>query len=77
MTQYQQLKHVVSWLADTYRWNITPEQLTYFLTNGEFGSLATVNDYEAFAEEYDLEALAEFWDGGSGWTFVDIAGLLD
>ena len=77
MTQYQQLKNVLSWLADSYRWNITPEQLTEFLNEGIYGNLASVNDYEAFAEEYDLEALAEFWDEGIGWTFADLAGLVN
>lgn len=77
MTQYQQLKNVVSWLADSYRWSITLEQLTEFLNEGIYGDLTSVNDYEAFAEEYDLEALAEFWDGGEGWTFVDLAGLIN
>ena len=80
MTQYQQLKHVISWLADTYgTWSqgLTPDDVTEFFRVGDYGNLTSVNDYEALAEEYDLEELAEFWNDGNGWTFADLAGLFD
>lgn len=80
MTRYQQLKHVISWLADSYgqgAGNLEPADLTEFFRVGDYGSLTSINDYEAFAEEYDLEELAEFWDEGNGWSFADVAGLLE
>lgn len=80
MTQYQQLQAVVAFLADTYGvggGNLTPADLTNFLSNGEMGALGTVNDYEVFAEEYDLEALAEFWNEGITWSFYDMSGLFN
>lgn len=80
MTQYQQMKNVLNWLADSYgqgAGNLNPADLTEFFRVGDYGNLTSVNDYEAFAEEYDLEALAEFWDEGNGWTFADLAGLFD
>lgn len=80
MTQYQQMQAVVTFLADTYGITggmLTPAELTNFLTNGELGSLGTVNDYEAFAEEYDLKALAEYWNEGDGWSFRDMSGLFN
>ena len=80
MTQYQQLKNVLNWLADSYgqqSGTLEPADLTEFLRVGDYGNLTSVNDYEAFAEEYDLEELEEFWNEGDGWSFSDIAGLLD
>ena len=80
MTQYQQLQAVVAFLADTYgigAGNLTPADLTNFFTNGELGPLGTVNDYEAFAEEYDLGALAEFWNEVNTWSFYDMSGLFN
>lgn len=80
MTQYKQLKHVLNWLANSYgqgAGNLEPADLTEFLRVGEYGSLTSVNDYEAFAGEYDLEELAEFWNDGNGWSFADVAGLLE
>ena len=56
---------------------VEPDDLTEFFRVGEYGNLTSVNDYEAFSEEYDLEELAEFWNEGGGWTFADIAGLLE
>ena len=78
MTQYQQLQAVVAFLADTYGITggmLTPAYLTEFFRVGDYGSLTSVNDYEAFAEEYDLEELSEFWDEGNGWSFRDMSGL--
>ena len=80
MTQYQQLKAVLNWVADSYgqqAGTLELADLTEFLRVGDYGNLVSTNDYEAFAEEYDLEALEEFWDEGAGWSFSDIAGLLD
>lgn len=80
MTQYQQLKHVLNWLADSYgqgAGNLEPDDLTEFFRVDDYGSLTSVNDYEALAEEYDLEALSEFWNEGNGWSFADVAGLLE
>lgn len=80
MTQYQQMQAVVTFLADTYgigAGNLTPADLSNFFASGEFGSLGTVNDYEAFASEYDLDALAEFWNDGITWSFYDMSGLFN
>ena len=80
MTQYQQMQAVVSFLADTYgigAGNLTPADLTEFFRVGDYGDLASINDYEAFAEEYDLEALAEFWNEGDGWSLYDLGGLFN
>lgn len=80
MTQYQQMKAVLKWLADSYgqgAGNLEPADLTEFFRVGDYGDLASVNDYEAFSEEYDLEALGEFWNEGDSWSFYDLAGLFD
>ena len=80
MTQYQQMQVVVAFLADTYGigvGNLTPADVTEFFRVGDYGNMASTNDYEAFAEEYDLEALAEFWNEGDGWSFYDLGGLFN
>lgn len=80
MTQYQQLKNVLNWLADSYgqqAGTLEPADLTEFLRVGDYGNLVTTNDYDALSEEYDLEELEEFWSEGDGWSFSDISGLLD
>lgn len=80
MTQYQQMKAVLNWLADSYGQGVgtlEPADVTEFFRVGDYGDLASTNDYEAFAEDYDLEELAEFWNEGDGWTFADLAGLFE
>ena len=80
MTQYQQMKNVLNWLAGSYgTWaqGLTPADVTEFFRVGEYGDLASTNEYEGFSEEYDLEELAEFWNEGDGWTFADLAGLFE
>ena len=80
MTQYQQMKAVLNWLAYSYgTWTkgLTPADVTEFFRVGDYGNMVSTNDYEAFAKEYDLEELAEFWNEGDGWTFSDLAGLFE
>ena len=80
MTQYQQMKNVLNWLADSYGQGVgtlEPADVTEFFRVGDYGDLSSTNDYEAFTEEYDLEALAEFWNESDGWTFSDLAGLFE
>ena len=80
MTQYQQMKAVLNWLAGSYGelpQLLTPADVTEFFRVGDYGNMASTNEYEALAEEYDLEELAEFWNEGDGWTFSDLAGLFE
>ena len=80
MTQYEQLKEVLAWLADSYHFNagtLELADLTEFFRVSDYGYNATEEDFEELQEKYDLEALAEFWDEGNGWTFSNLAGLLE
>lgn len=80
MTQYEQLRELLNWLAYSYHMNagtLEPKDLTDLLVNGDYGYNMTEEDFEQVRSEFDFVALAEFWEEGNNWSFSNLAGLFE
>ncbi len=80
MTQYEQLRELLNWLAYSYHMNagtLEPQDLTDLLVNGDYGYNMTEEDFEEVRAEFDFVALAEFWEEGNNWSFSNLAGLFE